>query len=301
MTTPLDALIGTLIRAGEHDLRAEAAPAALLWCDPGQEFAALIPLLRERLPGLLTFGDYDPETRRGPAISLRAAAGRALPEPGWPADRPAIVYVPGVGRETLRATETCPLPLSLLAWLAVAGALFGHPNGRDWTLRGFLASKPAYAGLGLELGQDEATRAALAAAAAKLFLTPIDELRGQRLDAAALHALLAPDMVADALDWLGGKLSEATDPPTSSGFGSARGPNCKSTRAGWHRRSRRAGLPGGRAAGPMSGSASPRPRPPITPASPRFSKPWRRPISLRIRQCGPPPTPAPRRSCAALC
>jgi hypothetical protein len=218
MTTPLDALIGTLIRAGEHDPRAEVAPAALLWCDPGQEFAPLLPLLRQRLPGLLTLGEYGLEARRGPAIWLRTAIGRALPEPGWPADRPAILYLPGVGREILRATEKCPPPLALLAWLAVAGALFGHPNGRDWTLRGFLASKPAYGGLGLELGQDEATRAALAAAAAKLFVTPIDALRGQRLDAPALHALLAPELVADALDWLGGELSEATDPPRFIGF-----------------------------------------------------------------------------------
>ena len=136
---------------------------------PGREFEPLISLLRTKLDGLLVLDDYQPSACRGPAIWLRAAAEGALPEVSWVDDRPAIVYLPGVGRETLRATEECPAHLALLAWFAVAGALFGHPNGKDWTLRGFLASKPAYGGLGLEVPRDEATRAALAAAAPKLF------------------------------------------------------------------------------------------------------------------------------------
>jgi len=51
--------------------------------------------------------------------------------------------MPGIARETLRAAEDCPKPLRLLAWLVVGGALFGHANSKDWTLRGFLSSKPA--------------------------------------------------------------------------------------------------------------------------------------------------------------
>ena len=216
--TPLDALIAALLRAADYDPRAEAAPTALLWCDPGEEFASLVSLLRTKLPGFLTFGDYEPAACRGPAIWLRSATGRALPEVSWPADHPAVIYLPGVGRETLRATEECPAHLALLAWFAVAGSLFGHPNGKDWTLRGFLASRPTYGGLGLEVPQDEATRTALAAAAPKLFGTPIDELRDRRLDAAAIHAILAPDVIADTLDWIGGNLTEATDPPRFTGF-----------------------------------------------------------------------------------
>lgn len=216
--SPLDALVAALPQAADYDPRAEAAPAVLLWCDPGEEFASLIPLLRTKLPGLLTFGDYEPAACRGPAIWLRSAAGRALREPNWLADRPAVIYLPSVGRDTLRATEECPADLVLLAWFAVAGSLFGHPNGRDWTLRGFLASKPAYGGLGLEVTQDEATRNALAAAAPKLFGTPIDELCDRRLDAPALHAMLAPNVIADTLDWIGGNLTEATDPPRFTGF-----------------------------------------------------------------------------------
>ena len=90
--TPLDALVAALLQAADYDPRAEAAPAVLLWCDPGEEFASLVPLLRTKLPGFLTFGDYQPTTCRGPAIWLRSAVGRALPEPRWPADRPAVAH-----------------------------------------------------------------------------------------------------------------------------------------------------------------------------------------------------------------
>ena len=216
--TPLDALAAALVKAADYDPRAEAAPAAVLWCDAGREFDALVPLIRTKLPGFLSLGDHEPAGYRGPAVWLRAAADRALPQVSWPDDRPAIVYLPGVGRETLRATEACPSHLALLAWFAVAGALFGHPNGKDWTLRGFLASKPAYGGLGLEVPQDEATRTALAAAAPKLFDMETERLRDRRLDAASIHEILAPDVIADTLDWIGGHLTEAIDPPRFTGF-----------------------------------------------------------------------------------
>jgi hypothetical protein len=75
--TPLDALVAALLRAADYDPRAEVAPAAVLWCDPGEEFASVIPLLRTKLPGLLTFGDHEPAARRGPAIGCAAPpAGR---------------------------------------------------------------------------------------------------------------------------------------------------------------------------------------------------------------------------------
>ena len=216
--TPLDALIAALIKASEYDPRAEAAPAAALWCDPGCDFESLLPLIRTRLPGFLSLGDHDSAAVSGPAIWLRVAADRSLAEVSWPSDRPAIIYLPGIGRETFKTPEDCPVDLALLAWFMIAGSLFGHTNGKDWTLRGFLASKPSYGGLGLEVPQDEATRSALAAAAPKLFVMPIDQLRERRLDAPALHAILAPDVEADTLDWIGGYLTEEIDPPRFTGF-----------------------------------------------------------------------------------
>jgi hypothetical protein len=209
MTTSLDALIAALREAGEHDLRVEAPPEAVLWCDPGREFHGLQADLRSRLPGLLTLGDPDAATRSGPALWLRAAAGRAVAGLEWPAAEPPILYLPGVGRETLRAPEDCPEPLKLLAWFAVSGAFFGHVNGKDWTLRGFLAAKRG--GIGLDVAEDQITRMVLVSAAAKVFSSPLADLRGRRIDAAFLDALLVPDLPADMLDWLDGRLDGKSD------------------------------------------------------------------------------------------
>lgn len=222
MTTPLDALIQGLRKAGTFDRRVEAPPEAILWCDPNDDFAPLLPTLRSALPNFLTLGDYDRGLRRGPAIWLRAAAGCAIGDLAWDTEEaeraPAIIYLPGVGREVLRAAEDCPEHLRLLAWFMVSGSAFGHTNSRDWTLRGFLSSKPAYGGLGLDVAQDEATREALVAAAPKLFRMSVEELREYRLDAPRLHAIVAPDLEDDALAWLGGELTAESDPQRFAAF-----------------------------------------------------------------------------------
>ena len=216
MTTSLDALVVALRKAGEFDLRVEVPPEAVLWCDPGKEFHGLQADLRSRLPGLLTLGDHDAATRSGPTLWLRAAAGRAVAGIEWPAADPPILYLPGVGRETLRATEDCPEPLQLLAWFAVSGVFFGHVNGKDWTLRGFLAA--THGGLGLDVAEDHSTKITLVSAAARLVVTPIADLRGRRIDAAFLDTLLAPDLPADTLDWLDGRLDLKSDPARFAAF-----------------------------------------------------------------------------------
>lgn len=218
MTTPLDSLTAALRAASDYDPRAETPPEALLWCDPANDFAPLLPLLRQTLPHLLTLGEYAPEQRQGPAVWLRTAAGRTLPDISWPPDVPAILYLPGVARDALRAAEDCPPSLQLLAWLVVGGASFTHPNGRDWTLRGFLATKPANGGLGLDVPQDEATRQALLLAAPKFFTRALADLQGKRLDAAWLHTVLVPDLHEDMLAWLDGKLDATTDPARFGAF-----------------------------------------------------------------------------------
>ena len=218
MTTPLDALIAAFRAASDFDPRAETRPEALLWCDPANDFSPLLPSLRRRLPHLFTLGEHDPSLRQGPAVWLRAAIGCALPDFAWTNDDPAILYLPGVNRDALRAAEDCPSHLQLLAWLAVGGASFAHPNGRDWTLRGYLATKPANGGLGLDVPQDEATRQALTRAAPKLVSMALSELEGKRLDAAWLNTLLAPDLNEDMLAWLDGSLDANADPVRFAAF-----------------------------------------------------------------------------------
>ena len=63
MTTPLDALVAAVRDAASYNAAAEAPPEAVLWCDANQEFLPLLPALRERLPELLTYGDFDAATR----------------------------------------------------------------------------------------------------------------------------------------------------------------------------------------------------------------------------------------------
>ncbi len=57
--TVLEALIQSLSRAGEYNRDDQVASAVVLWPDKEQQWEPLLPLLRERLPRLLTFGAYD--------------------------------------------------------------------------------------------------------------------------------------------------------------------------------------------------------------------------------------------------
>ena len=210
MTTPLDALVDALAAAAAYNQATDAPPEAVLWCDEKREFAALIPALRARLPHLLTLGPIDADARIGPAVWLRAAIAGGLPYLTWPPGTIPVIWLPGIARETLRAAEECPPPLVPLAWLAVAGGFFGHINGKDWTLAGFLGAERGP--LKLDVAGDGATRLALVQAATILFARPVAALAGRRIDEAFLHDLVVPDPAADMLRWMAGQLDPACMP-----------------------------------------------------------------------------------------
>ncbi|NGM24331.1 BREX-1 system phosphatase PglZ type B [Roseomonas stagni] len=217
MTTPLDALIEALRAAAAHNPAAEAAPEAVVWCDPAGDFLPLLPALRARLPHLMGYGEHDPGSRTGPALWLRAAAVRRVPGVDWPPGEPPVIYLPHHGREVLRGAEDCPAELAPLVWFAVAGAFFGQPKqARDWTLRGFLAAQGSP--VGLDIPEDKATREALARAASRLFAEPLAALRGKKWTAAELDTLLVPDPAADMLAWLDGALTPQADPARFDAF-----------------------------------------------------------------------------------
>jgi hypothetical protein len=214
--TPLGALAEALRECRKYVRGAEVPPEAILWCDSGNEFTPIPPALRACLPNLISFGAYDPSTRTGPALWLRAAALQVAGI-AWAEDELAVVYLPGHGRDILRGAEDCPADLAPLVWFAVAGAFFGQPKqARDWTLRGFLAAQGSP--VGLDIPEDKATREGLGRAARQLFAEPIEELKGRRLDAAALDALLVPDLDADMLKWIDGALTPETDPERFAAF-----------------------------------------------------------------------------------
>ncbi len=210
--TPLDALVKALEAAGRYDPEVQARPEAVLWCDPDASFAPLMPLLRFRLPHLHSVGDHDPTTRTGPAFALRLATAQAEAA-GEP---PPILWIPGVGRDTLRTTASCPQNLEPLVWLAVAGVLFGHVNGKDWSLRALLTTERGP--LRLDIADGPEAREALALAASHLFARPMESLIGRRFDAEALHTLSVPDLTADMLEWMEGRLSSDLDPARFKAF-----------------------------------------------------------------------------------
>src|SRR6266542_1315650 len=107
--------------------------------------STLLEQLRGLMPGLLTLGDYDAETRTGPAIWLRCVIEPAVrtgkfPNLTWPADSVPVIYMPGVSRQSLRAVEECPDALKPLVELQYRGAAWTQKNGKDWTIRAFLLS-----------------------------------------------------------------------------------------------------------------------------------------------------------------
>ena len=214
--TALDALVAAVRDAASYNASVEAQPEAVLWCDSNREFLPLLPALHERLPELLIYGEFDAATRTGPAVWLHAALAKTVSAVDLPEDLTPIVYLPGVGRETLKGAEDCPALLQPLVWYTVAGTLFGHVNGKDWTLRGFLTSD--HGPLKLRIAEDNVTRAALAHAAPRFCGRPVEELRGRHWDAAQLNALLAPDLAADMLDWIDGAFTEAGDPGRFAAF-----------------------------------------------------------------------------------
>lgn len=197
--TLLDALIEKLRGCKVH-ADAEEPPVAILWTDPRSEWKPLIPLLRQQLPELLCLGEYDAEHGQGPALWLRCLVDRSLPATDAAVGRVPVVYLPGVSRQELRAGEGCPWTLEPLIELMFRGSLWLQRNGRDWTLAAFLGSSDA---LGLDLANDQTTKAALSRALSELAVVPLEQLRGKKLEAEDFDALLADDPIRDLLQWMG--------------------------------------------------------------------------------------------------
>jgi hypothetical protein len=198
--TVLESIIQSLSRAGEYNRDDQVAPAVVLWPDKEQQWEPLLPLLRERLPYLLSLGAYDAAKKTGPAVWLRCMIARALPEAKWTDKDIPIIYLPGVSRQELRAVAECPAPLMPLAELQYRGVFWSQASHKDWTVLAFLQTTDN--GLGLDVARDTATQDAMKTALLKLAETDVHDLAGHRLEAQDFHALLSPDPVREILAWL---------------------------------------------------------------------------------------------------
>jgi len=198
--TVLEAITQSLGRAGEYNRDDQVAPAVILWPDKERQWEPVLPMLRDRLPHLLTLGPYAANCKTGPAIWLRCMISGARPEANGPENTTPILYLPGVSRQELRAVAECPPALMPLAELQYRGAFWSQVNHKDWTVLAFLQS--ADGGLGLDVARDNATLEAMKTALVKLVETDIQDLTGHRLEASDFHALLSPDPVREILAWM---------------------------------------------------------------------------------------------------
>lgn len=199
--TPLDQLKRTIRSAAAYNPDVQAAPACILWPDRERLWEPVIAQIQADLPELFVLGDYAPEQRSGPAIWLRCAIAGTLEGIKCDAETPPILYLPGVGRQDLRAVSECPEALKPLAELQYRGVIWTQVNAKDWTPLAFLSSQQG--GLDLDIARDGATRQALLAALPRLLKEAITDLQSRHLDADAFNTLLTGgDPVRDLLDWL---------------------------------------------------------------------------------------------------
>ena len=135
----------------------------------------------------------------------------AQPEPApifsqaltWAPGTVPIIYLPGVSRATLRATEDCPNELKPLAELQYRGVFWSQHNGKDWTITAFLQTN--HGGLELKIAKDQATTTSIRRALEKLMDVSVAELQAKsasgELNSNYFDSLIG-DVVDDLLLWL---------------------------------------------------------------------------------------------------
>lgn len=195
--TILDRLLSRLTEAFEFNRNAYVAPVAVLWPDEARQWDSIAERIRTRLP-LVSLGKYEPELGRGPAYWIRCVVARTV-DAGL-GNAPPIVRLPGVARSDLRAIETCQPELAPIAELQYRSHWFSHPNGRDWTVRSFLAHTTR--GLGLRIADDAETSAMMLLALDRFIDLPSDRVTNRLLDADFFRDLINPDPVRSLLRWL---------------------------------------------------------------------------------------------------
>ena len=202
--TVFDALTEAISRSAVYNKDDVVPPAAVLWTDEKREFERLLPRLRLAMPNLMTLGPYDPATRTGPAIWLRCALAGKVTALSLPTAAVPVLYLPGVSRPTLRATDECPPEFRPLAELQYRGVFWSQNNGKDWTVSAFLQAEKGR--LGLRIARDAATQEAVRRAVEKLMDVPVADLASKSavvpLDSHDFDDLLVEDPVDDLLSWI---------------------------------------------------------------------------------------------------
>jgi hypothetical protein len=195
----LAALVAALRSAGSYNRQDQAPPAAVLWTDKQRQWESLIREVRSQIP-IFTLGNYEPNMQSGPAYWLRCIVDRTI-ESIASKDETPVIYLPGVSRHMMRATESCPRELQPISELQFRGVLWTQKNSRDWTIAAFMQNSDV--GLGLEVGTDNSSQDALKRSLPKLANQTLGTLRAEMpIRAPFLNNLLHPDEARSILDWL---------------------------------------------------------------------------------------------------
>ena len=202
--TVFDSLLVALQKAADYNRDDTVAPACVLWPDEKREWEKLVPRLRGVLPQFLMLGTYDAANRCGPAIWLRCVLAGKIDGVALPTGIVPILYMPGVSRATLRATEDCPQELKPLAELQYRGVIWSQANSKDWTVAAYLQTEKG--GLGLTVARDQATATSLRRAVDKLTDAPLADLQAKsaagELNGNYFDSLVSDDLVDDLLSWM---------------------------------------------------------------------------------------------------
>lgn len=194
-------LIELLRNSSVYNPDTQSAPVCILWPDKESQFEPIIKELQTHLSELFILGDYAPETKTGPAIWLRCVLSGTIDDMDVPKDLTPVLYLPGVGRQDLRAVESCPDDLKPLAELQYRGVIWSQINAKDWTILSLLKSDQG--GFALDVAQDSSTKDAMKLALVDLLEEDLELLKGKRLDKDYFNSLLSGgDPIRDLLQWL---------------------------------------------------------------------------------------------------
>ncbi len=197
----IDKLQDNLRAAAEYNPEVQVAPACILWPDKERQWEAVIPRVQAEMPELFVLGEYAPDKRIGPGIWLRCVIANTLETVKLPEDKTPVIYMPGVGRQDLRAVESCPDYLKPIVELQYRGVIWSQVNAKDWTILAFL--KSSQGGLGLDVAQDKATLNAMQIALNQFLDEDYDLLVSRRLDEDYFNNLLTGgDPIKELLQWL---------------------------------------------------------------------------------------------------
>lgn len=195
-----DKVIQALKQAEQHNSNIMVKPEVILWPDPENQWAEVIPVLQSEFPQLLIFGEYNPSKKQGPAIWIKCMVAKTLPDAKWEDDVTPIIYLPGIAKTDLRNVEEAGLQFQPLLEYQYTGILFLQENGREWTILAFVENP--LNGLGLKILKDTATKDALKKVLPTIFQDNDVLHSATIIDAAYLNNHLFPDITSGILNWM---------------------------------------------------------------------------------------------------